>query len=53
MNGVLAVFVIIGWREVTVFGDYYRTSHRNLPLLRISCFTVLCTLHMCFVMLFN
>ena len=52
MNGVLAVFVIIGWREVTVSGDH-RTSHRNLPLLRISCFTVLCSLQMCFVMLFN
>ena len=22
MNGVLAVFVIIGWREVTVSGDH-------------------------------
>ena len=52
MNGVVAVFVIIGWCEVTVSRDY-RTSHRNLPLLRIRCFTVLYTLQMCFVMLFN
>ena len=49
MNGVLAVFVVIGWHEVMVSRDH-RTSHRNLTLLH---FTVLCTLQMCFVMLFN
>ena len=48
MNGVLAVFIIIGWHEVTVSSD-----HRNLPFLHISCFTVLCTLQIYFVILFN
>ena len=42
MNGVLAVFVIIGWREVTVSGGH-RTSHRNLPLCVLA--VSLCYVH--------